>query len=172
MAIDDELERMRAARIPRPKPEKKPMRRVSEKMKAKNEAEKKLVSSDGDTLMEQWHKARRKDCVGVCQCGCGEPSQKKDNVYFRHSNAHIFSKHLFPSIMYHPLNFVERRFWAGAAGSSACHSIMDDTTMKRWPNMADWEDIKAKFRILVPLLTTEEKATNFYSILEKLVYEN
>lgn len=171
MAIDDQLERMRAARIPRPKPEKKPMRRKSLKKQAQEAAEKKLVSSDGDTLMEQWHKARRKEATGVCQCGCGEPSQKKDDIHFRSSNAHIFPKHLFPSVMYHPLNCVERRVWAGINGTSACHSIMDDTSMDRWPNMADWDSIKEKFFILAPLLTDEERAHKFYKHLEKLVYE-
>lgn len=168
----EQLARLWTARIPKPKKEKRPPRRMSEKMRAKKEAEKKLISSDGDTLMEQWHKARRKEMVGTCQCGCGEPSQKKDNIHFRSSAAHIFPKFLFESVKYHPLNWVERRFWAGVTGTSACHSLMDDTSMDRWANFADWEDIKEKFWILVPLLTPEEKATNFYSRLEKLVYEN
>lgn len=181
MAIDDQLERMRAARIPRPKPEKKPMRRKSLKKLAQEAAEKKLVSSDVDTLKEQWFKARRKEMTGVCQCGCGEPSQKEDFIpsypggkkkeLFRHCIAHIFPKGLFESVMYHPLNWVERRFWAGNAGTSACHSIMDDTSMDRWPNMADWDSIKEKFFILAPLLTDEERAHKFYKHLEKLVYE-
>jgi hypothetical protein len=175
MAIDDQLDRMRAARIKRQKPEKRPMRRISEKKLAEKEAERKLVSSDGDTFKEQWFKACRKKMVGVCQCGCGEPSQKKDDIYFRCSAAHIFPKneeHGFPSIALHPLNWVERRFWAGVNGTSACHSLMDDTSMERWVNFADWEDIKAKFHILAPLLTDEERATAFYKLLEKLVYAN
>lgn len=164
MAIDDELARNQAARIKRPPKIKRPMRRQSPKKQAEEAALKKVVSSDGDTLLQQWFKARRKDLIGTCQCGCGEPSQKKDDLYFRHSIAHIFPKSLFPSVMYHPLNFVERRFWGG------CHSVMDDTSMDRWPNMADFEDIKEKFHILAPLLTDEERATNFYTRLEKLVY--
>lgn len=170
MNKDDELERMRLARIPRPKPVKKPMRKVSLKRQALDAAEKKLVSSDGDTLKEQWFKARRIEMTGTCQCGCGEPSQKKDDLYFRCSAAHIFPKRDFPSIEYHPLNWVERRFWAGYNGTSACHSIMDDTSIDRWPGMADWEDIKEKFKILAPLLTQEERGKKFYVQLEKLVY--
>jgi hypothetical protein len=169
---EEQLRLLRIARTPRPKLEKKPMRKVSEKKLALQAQEKKLVSSDGDTLKELWFKARRTDLTGTCQCGCGESSQKKDKIYFRHSIAHIFPKRLFPSIEYHPLNFVERRFWATAGGGSACHSIMDDTSMDRWPNMGDWPDIKAKFYILAPLLTPEEKATKFYTQLEKLVYAN
>ena len=163
---------MRMARIPKPKPEKKPMRRKSEKKLAQEAEEKKLVSSDGDTLKEQWFKARRKEMTGFCACGCAEPSQKKDNLYFRHSAAHIFPKGDFKSVEYHRVNWVERRFWAGQSGTSACHSIMDDTSMDRWPNMEDWQDIKAKFWILSHLLTAQEKATKFYTRLEKLVYAN
>lgn len=166
MAIDDELDRMRAARIPREKKKKQPIKKVSDKTRAKQEAEKKLLSSDGDTLMKQYYRAARKRMVEVCQCGCGQVSQKKDDIYFRHSIAHIFPKRLFPSVMYHPLNWVERRFWGG------CHGVMDDTSMDRWINFADWDDIKEKFYILAPLLTDEERATNFYTRLEKLVYGN
>lgn len=170
MDKDDALDRMRLARMEKPKPEKRPMRQMSEKTKAKKAEERKLVSSNGDTFKEQWFKARRIEMTGTCQCGCGEPSQKKDNMYFRYSAAHIFPKRLFPSVEYHPLNWVERRFWAGVMGTSACHSIMDDTSIQRWPGMADWEDIRMKFMFLAPLLTDEERATNFYIGLEKLVY--
>jgi len=173
MALEDDLARMWAARIPKPKPEKKPMRRKSLQRLAKEAAERKLVSSDGDTFKEQWFKARRREMVGICQCGCGEPSQKKDDLYFRHSAAHIFPKRDFESVMYHPLNWVERRFWAKTSGDfNACHSIMDDTSMERWPGMADWADIREKFFILAPLLTYEERGKPFYTTLEKLVYQN
>lgn len=145
---------------------------MSEKMRAKKEEEKKLVSSDGDTLKEKWFKARRREMVGACQCGCGEPSQKKNDIWFRCSICHIFPKHLFKSVEYHPLNWVERKFWTGPTGSSACHTNMDERGMDHWPNFADWDDIKEKFFILAPLLTDEERATNFYSRLEKLVYAN
>lgn len=173
MAIDDELARNQAARIPRPPKVKQPMRRVSLKRQAKEEEEKKLVSADGDTLKEQWFKARRKEMTGTCQCGCGEASQKKDDLFFRCSAAHIFPKRDFPSVMYHPLNWVERRYWAKTSGDfNACHSIMDDTSMGRWPGMADWDDIKAKFFVLAQLLTEEERKNKFFTNLQKLIYEN
>lgn len=171
MAIDDEMARVLAARIPREK-KKYRLPQFSKKKLAQMAAEKKLLSADGDTLKEQWFKARRKEMTGTCQCGCGEPSQKENDIHFRSSAAHIFPKHLFESVKYHPFNWVERRVWAGINSTSACHSIMDDTSMDRWPNMADWEDIKEKCHVLAPLLTVEEKATNFYSKLEKLIYEN
>lgn len=168
----DDLDRMRRARIPREKKKSTPIRKISEKKQAEKEAEKKLVSSDGDSLKEQWFKARRKEMTGICACGCGEPSQKQDNVWFRSSASHIFPKGLFESVMYHPLNFVERRFWAGINGTNACHTMMDEAGLDRWPNMEDWSKIRERFFILAPLLTREEKATNFYTKLEQLVFSH
>jgi hypothetical protein len=116
--------------------------------------------------MDLWFSLIRTKLTGTCQCGCGQPSSKKDDTYYRHSCCHLFPKNRFDSIKTHPLNFVERAFFGG------CHSIFDDTSMDRWVNMADWEDIKAKFYELAPLLTQEERANKFYTHLEKLVFLN
>lgn len=158
------LNRLQAARQPKAKKVPQPIAKESEKMKAKKAEEKKILNGD-DTLMEKWFKARRKEMTGVCQCGCAQPSQKPDDMYFRHCAAHIFPKAIFPSVMYHKLNFVERAFWGG------CHSNMDNRSIEIWPYFADWEDIKEKFHVLAPLLTDEERGTKFYSLLEELVYK-
>lgn len=172
--LPDREEQLRLLQIARTPKEKKPYRMPTKSKKkiAQEAAEKKLVSSDGDTLKEQWFKARRAEMTGVCACGCGEASQKHDNIWFRSSAAHIFPKGLFESVMYHPLNWVERRFWAGIHGTNACHTVMDEAGLDRWPNMEDWSIIRERFFILAPLLTPEEKGTNFYTKLEKLVYAN
>jgi hypothetical protein len=134
--------------------------------KIKQEAAEKELRGTDDTLMEQWFKARRKELVGVCQCGCSQPSQKKDDTFFRGSCCHVFPKATFLSIMYHPLNCVERAMFSG------CHSNMDNNGLDKWPMFADWEDIKERFHALAPLLTDEERAKKFYSKLESLVYDN
>lgn len=121
---------------------------------------------DDKVKKENWFKMIRKKLTGTCQCGCAAKSQKNDDMYFRHSCCHIFPKSDFFSIKYHPLNFVERAFWGG------CHSNMDNQSMDKWVNMADWEDIKAKFYELAPLLTDEERSLKFYTHLERLVYSN
>jgi hypothetical protein len=140
-----------------------PLARESAKKKAEKVEAKKALDG-ADPLKERWFKARRKEMVGTCQCGCGNKSSKHDDLYFRHSAAHIFPKGLFESVMYHPLNFVERAFWGG------CHTNMDERGLDKWPAMADWEDIKERFHTLAPLLTDEERATKFYTHLERLVY--
>lgn len=137
--------------------------RVSKKRQSQLDAEKK-ERGDNDTLKEQWFKRQRKTLTGVCQCGCGNRSSKNDDIYFRHSICHVFPKSIFESVMYHPLNYVERAFWGGD------HTNMDEQGLDKWPNMADWDDIKEKFHVLAPLLTDSERATKFYSKLESLVY--
>jgi len=121
---------------------------------------------DANVLKEKWFRLIRQSLVGTCQCGCGNKSQKRDDMFFRHSCCHIFPKSKFDSVKYHPLNYVERAFWGG------CHSTMDDTSMDRWVGFADWDDIKAKFYVLVKLLTPQEKSSKFYSHLERLVFNN
>jgi hypothetical protein len=143
----------------------KPKKPIAKKSKKKI-AEEKENFVPGDSFLETWHKNRRKEQTGVCQCGCSRPSQKKDDTFFRGSNCHIFPKNKFESIMYHPLNCVERAMFGG------CHSIMDDTSIERWVNMADWDDIKAKFKVLEPLITENERKHKFFTHLKRLVDEN
>lgn len=147
---------------------KKGMPAESEKTKARKAEEKKTLNGD-DPAKEKWFKARRKEMVGVCQCGCAGRSSKYDDANFRSSIAHIFPKSEkdgFPSVALHPLNWVERAFWGG------CHTNMDEGGLDKWPKMADWEDIKERFHILAPLLTDEERAKKFYTLLEALIYSN
>lgn len=164
---EEQLRLLQIARTPKPKV-KYVMPRRSRK-KIAQEAEEKRVRGDEDTFKEKWFKARRREMVGTCQCGCGEPSHKNDDQNFRGSAAHILPKSEkdgFPSVALHPLNWVERRQFGG------CHDNMDNAGLDKWPNMADWADIKEKFYILAPLLTEEERKKKFFIHLEKLVYAN
>ncbi len=163
MDREEQIKRLLLARTPKPKKPYKGLAKKSAK-RIKQEAEEKELRNGDDTLMEQWFKARRKELTGTCQCGCAQPSQKKDDTFFRGSCCHIFPKSTFLSIMYHPLNCIERAMYGG------CHSNLDNQGLDKWPAMADWEDIKERFYMLAPLLTDEERATKFYSILESLVY--
>lgn len=141
--------------------ERKPIAKKSAKRIEQDKLDK--VNSSNDEL-ELWFKNTRNKLCGFCKCGCNLTSSKNDDKYFKFSCCHIFPKSKFESIKTHPLNFVERAFWGG------CHSVMDDTSMDRWKGFADWNDIVEKFHLLAPLLTDEERATKFYSHLEKLIY--
>lgn len=143
-----------------PKP-KKYLNKVSPKKAA---ADKVLKEAGGDNQMDVFFEKMRKKMVGVCQCGCARKSSKNEDDHYRSSICHIFPKRIFKSIATNEYNWIERNFWDG------CHAVLDNTSMDRWPNMADWEDIKEKFHTLVPMLTDEERKTKFYTHLEKLVY--
>lgn len=117
-----------------------------------------------DSDKQKWFKLIRTKLTGTCQCGCGQPSQKNDEMYYRSSCCHIFPQKTFKSVQFNPLNYVERAFWGG------CHTNMDDRSMDRWVNMADWQDIREKFFILAPELTEMERTTKFYNQLSNLVY--
>lgn len=114
--------------------------------------------------LDKWFGLVRNKLTGKCQCGCGKPSSKYDDKYYRHSCAHLFPKRIFKSILDHPDNYVERAFWGG------CHTQMDESSMAKWVEKADWDVIKEKFHNLAPLLTDQERGTKFYRNLESLVY--
>lgn len=142
---------------------KKPLRKVSVKKAAEMKEQK---ASGSDNGLDKFFNEQRKKMSGQCGCGCGQPSQKKDDVYFRFCICHIFPKAIFKSIATHPSNWVERTFWIGH------HTNFDNMGMDLWPMYEDWETIKEKFHELAPLLTEEERKNKFYSNLEKLVYGN
>lgn len=157
----EEIKRLKLqAGIPKPK-----KLYVIAKKSAKRIKQEKMLAND-DNAVDDWFLERRENLTGTCQCGCGQKSQKKDDVFYRHCICHIFPKRIFKSVITHPLNYVERAFWGG------CHTNFDERSMDKWVGMADWDDIKAKFEAMLPYLTPEEKATKFFSHLERLVNEN
>lgn len=162
-----EYDRKRLAHINagRPLPERKVYRikPVSDKRAAKQKEQKESLQG-GLTEKEKWFQARRKELTGRCRCGCARKSSKDDNINFRSSICHIFPQRQFKSVQFHPANWVERSFWSG------CHTNMDNRSMDRWPQFADWDDIKERFYILAPLLTEKERAKKFYKHLEGLLY--
>lgn len=163
MAIDNPelLERLNRARQKKEPKKPQPIAKQSEKKKAQ------LAEEKGDREeKEAWFKAVRKLMTGTCQCGCGQPSQKNSDEHFRGSACHVFPKNDFLSVRFHLANFVERAMFGG------CHHNMDHGGMDKWPNMADWEDLKRRFYILEPLLTPEEKTKKFYHRLKELVETN
>lgn len=148
--------------LPTKKP-KKPINQVSDKQRQKNKDAK---DANGDTLKDIFFESMRKRLTGTCQCGCGQKTQKDDDLYYRFCICHVFPQRLFESIQFHPMVWVERKFFGG------CHANMDDKSMDLWPNFADWDDIKEKFHLLAPLLTDQERKKKFYTHLEYLVYNN
>lgn len=166
----------------RPLPENKKKQPIAKKSAKRLAKEKEQSEKGSDRNIDKWFDAQKKKLTQTCQCGCGNKSVSNSGVFYRNLDgetmlkdnskdiswrgaiAHIFPKRLFPSIAMHDLNWVERSMYGG------CHARMDDGSMDKWPNMADWDDIKEKFHSLAPLLTDEERASKFYSKLESLIY--
>lgn len=117
-----------------------------------------------EVKLDEWFESIRKQLVGICQCGCAQPSQKKDDTFYRASICHVFPKAYFKSVATHPLNYVELAFFGG------CHTTFDQMGPERWPNLACWDDIKAKVIAMDPYLTSEEKGRKFYQVLINLVH--
>lgn len=160
------LDEIRKLKQEAKEPKKKKYYRIPPKSQKKIQQENESKISGADQKLENWFIDRRADLTGYCQCGCGEPSQKDDDKFYKGCCCHIFPKSLFKSVMYHPMNYVERRMFGG------CHSNMDNRSIFLWPNMQDWEDIKRKYYILEPLLTEKERKKKFYRLFKEIVAKN
>lgn len=110
-----------------------------------------VVSATGETYKETWFKARRREMTGICSCGCNKPSSKNDDNNFRSSACHILPQKNFPSVQFHPLNFIEMAFWGG------CHTNMDERGSDRWDKLACWPEIVRRFKIIYPLTFPNER---------------
>ena len=149
-----------AAKTTGPKP-KKPIAKVSVKKQAEVEADKAARNGD-ETVKQKWFAEQRPLLSEYCGCGCGQRTMKVNDEKFCFSVAHVLAQRLFPSVQFHPENWVSRAW--------ACHDKFDNSTINSWPQMADWGEIKLKFKILEPILTEKEKSRKFYSQLRNLVY--
>ena len=141
------------------------IKRKSDKKLAEEKAERERWNAGGSPK-QKWFKNRRKEMSGKCSCGCGEKSQKEDDKFFRSSICHILPQRLFPSVQLHMMNWIELAFWKG------CHTTFDEAGMERWPNMACWDEIKRKFKIIDAVIDPEEKKQKFYNELENLIHNN
>jgi hypothetical protein len=104
----------------------------------------------GETFKEAWFKARRREMTGICECGCGNRSSMDDDANFRSSICHILPQKNFPSVQFHPLNFIEMAFWGG------CHTNFDGRGSDLWPKLKCWNKIVERFQILYPLTNPED----------------
>ena len=165
--MDSYFERFRKIKLGQLPPEavakkKKPIAKIGKKKLAENAAAK---ENEGDNGLDKFFERNRKKMIGICQCGCARKSSKIEDEFYRCSICHIFPKRIFKSVATNDYNYVERNFWDG------CHGNMDNRSMDKWVNYADWDDIKEKYFMLAPLLTEDEKKTKFYKHITKLVYQ-
>lgn len=99
-----------------------------------------------------WFAARHFEMTGLCVF-CGNPSCKGLKE-FKNSVAHLFAKALFPSIKWHPDNWIELCFYG-----NSCHTNFDNAMIpfEELKNKIVWFEIIRKTKILYPLLTNQEQ---------------
>lgn len=93
---------------------------------------------DNKQNLEQWFLDGDKQATGKCR-HCGGRTCKGDPLFYKHSQAHILPKRLFPSVATHPLNRVELCFW-----ENNCHGNFDNGTLDLM-DMNCFDEIIEKF---------------------------
>jgi hypothetical protein len=149
----------------RPLKEKKKhtINKVSEKRKAKIEANK---ASGGDSEMDLFFASQRKFMKGKCLF-YGVNTMKKDDDKFHFSLAHLLPKSIFKSVATHPDILIELCFYG-----NSCHTNFDNG-MITWEFIKDskeWLVIKEKLLNVLPIIAPEERKHKLYSRLTELVY--
>jgi len=147
----------------RPLPEKKKhtIPKKSEKRIAK---EKEQMKAGGDSALDLWFEARRKEMKGRCQL-CGGQTEKKNDKTYRSSIHHLFDKRssMFPSVSTHEDNWLEVCHFG-----NSCHDNIHNKTIT-WELLHDsleWKIIVDKFRKIYPFIAEAERK-NIHPLLLK-----
>lgn len=129
---------------------KKAIPKVSKKKKEEMADQKK----GGDSKLDQWFEARRKEMTGRCVL-CGGKTEKNNDEHYRKSIHHILEKrpNMFPSVALHSDNWLEVCFW-----NNSCHTNLHNGTIT-WELLRDsfeWSIIVAKFKNIYPFIHPNE----------------
>lgn len=148
-------------RLPEKKKYKIPV--ISEKRKAKMAAEKE-AGTDGE--MDLFFTSLRKSMTGHCLF-CNGKSMKNDDEKFHFSLAHLMQKAIFKSVATVPENIIELCFYG-----ESCHTNFDNgiITWLMLKDSKEWDVIKEKLLVVLPLVAQEERKHKLYTTLTELVY--
>lgn len=128
--------------------ERKPINKKSQKKIAEEKAERERLGSN-DTQLVKWFKARIKySMVGRC----AESGLKTEIGIYRYaimSCCHILEKRNCPSVMYHPLNFIEL--------IPDLHFKWDNISWEEREKWACWPIIKERLIMIYPDLAPKER---------------
>ena len=147
---------------------KKPIAKIGKK-KMEEDAAAKLLGSDSE--MDIFFAAMRKRMVGKCLFCSGKTEKDNDEMY-RASIAHLFPKRPinqggFPSIGTNENNWIELCHY-----NNSCHQNFDSgkITWEFIKDSKEWEIIKEKLYLLLPMIAETEKKHKLYSRIENLLY--
>lgn len=149
----------------RPLAKKEPYRlnKISPKRQAKLDAQK---ESGTDSGMDAFFKSLRKGMKGKCLF-CGGNTMKNDDEKFHFSLAHLLPKSIFKSVATNPDGIIELCFWG-----NSCHSNFDSgkITWEFIKDSKEWDVVKEKLLLVLPLVSENERKHKLYSRLIELVY--
>lgn len=150
MVSQDVLDRLNRARTAKVKPAPKPL----------GKGKPKETSDD----LEEWFRQGDREATGKCR-HCGGRTCKGDPLYFKHSQAHILPKRLFPSVAAHPLNRIELCFW-----ENNCHGNLDDGKLDLI-DLNCFNEVIEKFIAIYPAIDPKERR-HIPDILRQYVKDN
>jgi hypothetical protein len=108
---------------------------------------------EGASERNVWFLTRRLEMTGLCECGCGLSSSKREDNNYKSSIAHVLCKKNFKSIATHPDNWIELNFWNGH------HTTFDNMGYEHCKRTKPllWDIVVRKFKILYPLIHPSEQ---------------
>lgn len=124
------------------------------------------MEEDGDITLDEWFLDRRKEMTGKC-AHCGGPYCKHDNMFFKHSIAHLLPKKptMFPSVKTHPENWIELCFWG-----NNCHGNLDAGTLDLI-ELNCFDQVIEKFVRMYPSIEKKERR-NIPAVLLQYAKDN
>lgn len=125
-------------------------RTAKKKPEPKGPSKSKRPEKENKQDLEQWFLDGDKQATGKCR-HCGGRTCKGDPLFYKHSQAHILPKRLFPSVATHPLNRVELCFW-----ENNCHGNFDNGTLDLM-DMNCFDEIIEKFIAIYPEIVPAER---------------
>lgn len=119
-----------------------------------------------DTELELWFKVIRNKLKGVCECGCGQPSSKFSDKFFKFSCCHLLAKSIFKSIATHPMNYLEL-----TAFGKSCHTTFDSMGYEHCKKTKPvlWEIVVERFNIIYPSIAESERKHIPQVLLNELI---
>lgn len=105
---------------------------------------------EGEKSLEDWFREGDRLATGKCR-HCGGKSCKGDPLYYKHSQAHILPKRLFPSVAAHPDNRIELCFW-----NNNCHGNFDNGILDII-DLNCFDEVIEKFIGMYPAIDPKER---------------
>lgn len=144
----------------------KPKKYLAKVSKKRAEQLKKDKEAGTDADMDLFFASMRHKMKGRCLF-CNGVTNRDNEDTFHFCLAHLMPKAIFKSIATHEENIIELCFY-----QKSCHTNFDNgiITWEFIKDSKEWEIIREKLFILLPLVAPEERKHKLYSRLTELVY--